>query len=58
MAGRPISTGSTHDPVAASFADEVAFLGDGRLAGRLARPTAEAVAERMTQLGDAAGTAA
>ena len=42
----------THDPVAASYADEVVFLADGRLAGRLARPTAEAVAERMTHLGD------
>ena len=41
----------THDPVAASYADEVVFLADGRVAGRLARPTAEAVAERMTHLG-------
>jgi putative ABC transport system ATP-binding protein len=43
----------THDPVAASFADAVVFLADGRIAGQLARPTAEAVAERMTDLGDA-----
>ncbi|GAA4606825.1 ABC transporter ATP-binding protein [Actinoallomurus liliacearum] len=42
----------THDPVAASYADSVLFLADGRLAGELARPTAEAVAERMTHLGD------
>src|SRR3569833_2773582 len=41
----------THDPVAASYADEVVFLADGRIAGRLSRPTAEAVAERMTHLG-------
>jgi putative ABC transport system ATP-binding protein len=41
----------THDPVAASYADDVVFLADGRIAGRLARPTAEAVAERMTHLG-------
>ena len=41
----------THDPVAASHADEVVFLADGRIAGRLLRPTAEAVAERMTHLG-------
>jgi putative ABC transport system ATP-binding protein len=27
------------------------FLADGRIAGRLSRPTAEAVAERMTHLG-------
>ncbi|MEV0404776.1 ABC transporter ATP-binding protein [Actinoallomurus sp. NPDC050550] len=42
----------THDPVAASFADMVLFLADGRLAGDLIRPTAEAVAERMTRLGE------
>jgi putative ABC transport system ATP-binding protein len=42
----------THDPVAASYADDVVFLADGRIAGRLADPTAEAVAERMTHLGD------
>lgn len=44
----------THDPVAASYADSVLFLADGRLAGHLAAPTAEAVAERMTHLGDRA----
>ena len=44
----------THDPVAASYADSVIFLADGRLAGSLDRPTAEAVAERMTHLGDLA----
>ncbi|MET9590709.1 ABC transporter ATP-binding protein [Streptomyces sp. NPDC006516] len=42
----------THDPVAASYADTVLFLADGRLAGSLPAPTAEAVAERMTHLGD------
>jgi putative ABC transport system ATP-binding protein len=41
----------THDPVAASCADRVVFLADGRLVGELAQPTAEAVAERMTHLG-------
>ncbi|MBR8741160.1 ABC transporter ATP-binding protein [Nocardiopsis sp. MG754419] len=41
----------THDPVAASYADRVVFLADGRLAGELRAPTAEAVAERMTHLG-------
>ncbi|WP_405693036.1 ABC transporter ATP-binding protein [Streptomyces sp. NBC_01185] len=44
----------THDPVAASYADSVLFLADGRLAGRLSAPTAEAVAARMTHLGDQA----
>ncbi|MEV5432960.1 ABC transporter ATP-binding protein [Streptomyces sp. NPDC052701] len=42
----------THDPVAASYADSVLFLADGELVGRMERPTAEAVAERMTHLGD------
>ncbi|MER7659362.1 ABC transporter ATP-binding protein [Streptomyces albidoflavus] len=42
----------THDPVAASYADSVVFLADGRLAGELHRPTSEQVASRMTHLGD------
>ncbi|MGW1610684.1 ABC transporter ATP-binding protein [Streptomyces sp. NPDC002285] len=42
----------THDPVAASYADSVLFLADGRLAGRLDAPTANAVAERLAHLGD------
>ena len=42
----------THDPVAAAHADAVLFLADGRIVGRLADPTAEAVAERLTHLGD------
>ena len=41
----------THDPVAASYADRVLFLADGRIAGELQAPTADAVAERMTHLG-------
>ncbi|MFE2042424.1 ABC transporter ATP-binding protein [Streptomyces sp. NPDC059477] len=41
----------THDPVAASYADRVVFLADGAPAGELRRPTAEAVAARMTRLG-------
>ncbi len=40
----------THDPVAASYADRVVFLTDGRLAGSLEEPTAERVAARMTSL--------
>jgi putative ABC transport system ATP-binding protein len=42
----------THDPVAASYADSVVFLADGRLAGELTRPTPEQVASRMTHLGE------
>jgi putative ABC transport system ATP-binding protein len=40
----------THDPVAAAYADVVLFLADGRIVDQLDRPTAEAVAERMTAL--------
>ncbi|MFE7575958.1 ABC transporter ATP-binding protein [Streptomyces sp. NPDC057521] len=42
----------THDPVAASHADSVTFLADGRLAGELIGPTPEKVADRMTRLGE------
>ncbi|MFC9594326.1 ABC transporter ATP-binding protein [Streptomyces sp. NPDC056944] len=40
----------THDPVAASRADRVVFLVDGRVAGELTGPTVETVAARMTSL--------
>ncbi|MFF1564324.1 ABC transporter ATP-binding protein [Streptomyces sp. NPDC058293] len=42
----------THDPVAASYADSVLFLADGRLTGEMTAPTADAVAERLAHLGD------
>ncbi|MBW5480581.1 ABC transporter ATP-binding protein [Streptomyces bambusae] len=41
----------THDPVAASYADTVLFLADGRIADRMQAPTADRVADRMTHLG-------
>ncbi|MGC0421364.1 ABC transporter ATP-binding protein [Embleya sp. AB8] len=41
----------THDPVAASYADHVVFLADGRIADRLTAPTVDTIAERMTHLG-------
>jgi putative ABC transport system ATP-binding protein len=41
----------THDPVAASYADQVVFLADGRLVGSVSEPTPDQVAERMTHLG-------
>ncbi|AJE84237.1 MULTISPECIES: ABC transporter ATP-binding protein [Streptomyces] len=44
----------THDPVAASYADSVVFLADGRLAGQLQSPSVDAVAERLAHLGDLA----
>ncbi|WP_030985836.1 ABC transporter ATP-binding protein [Streptomyces sp. NRRL S-1813] len=37
----------THDPVAASYADRVVFLADGRLTDDLPAPTPEAVLDRM-----------
>src|SRR5690606_21603987 len=40
----------THDPLAASYADEVLFLADGQLAGRLQGADAAQVAERMNDL--------
>jgi putative ABC transport system ATP-binding protein len=40
----------THDPNAASYADRVMFLADGRVVGELAKPTAEAVLDTMKRL--------
>jgi len=40
----------THDPVAASHADSVVFLADGRIVGRLDDPTADSVLDRMRGL--------
>ncbi|MEV0279129.1 ABC transporter ATP-binding protein [Streptomyces sp. NPDC050610] len=37
----------THDAVAASYADRVIFLADGRIVDELRKPTAEAVLDRM-----------
>ena len=42
----------THDPVAASYADQVVFLADGRIAGGLASPTPESVLDAMKTLGE------
>jgi putative ABC transport system ATP-binding protein len=42
----------THDPGAASYADAVVFLGDGRIVDRMDAPTAERVLDRLKQLGD------
>jgi putative ABC transport system ATP-binding protein len=40
----------THDPVAASYAHRVVFLADGRITGRLADPTPDAVLDHMRRL--------
>ncbi|QLE72395.1 ABC transporter ATP-binding protein [Streptomyces rectiverticillatus] len=37
----------THDPVAASYADRVLYLADGRIVDEMYSPTADAVLERM-----------
>lgn len=42
----------THDPVAAAHADAVVFLLDGRIAGKMENPTADAVARQMAHLDD------
>jgi len=42
----------THDPVAASYADRVVFLGDGRIVDEMADPTADGVLDRMKSFGD------
>ncbi|MFT3852670.1 MAG: ABC transporter ATP-binding protein [Ilumatobacteraceae bacterium] len=42
----------THDPVAASYADRVVFLADGRIVDEMAEPTAERVLDRMKRFGD------
>jgi putative ABC transport system ATP-binding protein len=44
----------THDPKAASYADRVLFLADGRVVDEMAEPSAERVLARMAEF-DAAG---
>jgi putative ABC transport system ATP-binding protein len=41
----------THDAVAASYADRVLFLADGKIVDELQGPTAESVLDRMKRLG-------
>jgi putative ABC transport system ATP-binding protein len=41
----------THDPVAASYADRVVFLGDGKIVDEMRDPTADAVLDRMKSFG-------
>jgi putative ABC transport system ATP-binding protein len=42
----------THDPVAASYADRIVFLVDGRIVDEMVEPTAERVLDRMKKFGD------
>jgi putative ABC transport system ATP-binding protein len=41
----------SHDPVAASYADRIVFLADGRIVDEMLEPTAERVLERMKRFG-------
>jgi putative ABC transport system ATP-binding protein len=47
----------THDPVAASYADKVVFLADGKVGGWMAAPTADAVAAQLAHLDQLTGVA-
>ena len=40
----------THDPIAASYADAVLFLDDGRIVDRLDAPTTKKVLDRLKVL--------
>ena len=42
----------THDPVAASYADRVVFVADGKIVGELENPTAASVLDRMRLFGE------
>ena len=42
----------THDPVAASYADRIIFLADGKIVDEMSEPTAERVLDRMKRFGD------
>jgi putative ABC transport system ATP-binding protein len=42
----------THEPRAASYADRIVFLADGRVVDEMVHPTAERILERMKRFGD------
>ncbi len=44
----------THDPMAASFSDQVIFLNDGQIVDGMRAPTADSVLDRMKSLDAAA----
>ena len=41
----------THDPVAASYADAVIFLADGRIVDSMASPSPQRILDRMKDFG-------
>ena len=42
----------THDPLAASYADRVVFLADGRIVDEIMEPSVDSIIDRMKSLGD------
>ena len=42
----------THDPIAASYANRVVLLADGRLAGELLDPTPDSVIDTLRGMGE------
>jgi putative ABC transport system ATP-binding protein len=42
----------THDPNAASYADSVVFLADGRIVDQLTSPNPDAILDKMRKLGE------
>jgi putative ABC transport system ATP-binding protein len=42
----------THDPVAASYADRIVFLADGRVVDEMRHPTPDRVLDRMKRFGE------
>jgi putative ABC transport system ATP-binding protein len=42
----------THDPIAASYADRIVFLADGRIVDEMLQPTADRVLGRMKRFGE------
>jgi putative ABC transport system ATP-binding protein len=42
----------THDPIAASYADRIVFLADGRIVDEMLQPTSGRVLERMKRFGE------
>ena len=43
---------ATHDPTAASYADRIVFLADGRIVDEMLQPTSDRVLERMKRFGE------
>ena len=41
----------THDPLAASYADRVIFLADGKVVDEMQSPTTDSVIDRMKSFG-------